>query len=104
MPRMEEIDYTKMKSQVPYEDRKRVMWYVDPTLSLYVSLRDQYREELGKTYDSIFRNIFKERYDRKIRRLGRLIDEYTEKIEDRITEIEIYNPVIILRSDGTKSI
>lgn len=104
MPRMEEIDVTKMRSQVPYEDRKRVLWSYDPTLSLYVSLRDQYRDELAKTYESIFRNIFKERYDRKIRRLGHLIDDCTEKIEDRITEIEIYNPVIILRSDGMKSI
>jgi len=85
-------------------DKKKVLWFWDPTLMLYVNIRDGYKERLEKAQSSIFRNLFKKYYDEKIEDLQRSIICYSAVIDFRVQQIEEEKDVIVLRSDGMKTI
>ena len=93
-----------MTEMTKTNDKKRVLWFWDPTLTMYVNIRDGYQERLERAQSSIFRNIFKKYYDEKIEYLQRSIICYSAVIDGLIKKIEEEQNVIVLRSDGMKTI
>ena len=85
-------------------DKKRVLWFWDPTLMLYVNIRDGYMERLERAQSSIFRNIFRKYYDEKIEEIQQSIICYSAVIDFRVQQIEEEQNVVVLRSDGMKTI
>lgn len=93
-----------MTEMTKTNDKKRVLWFWDPTLTMYVNIRDGYKERLERAQTSIFRNLFKKYYDEKIEDIQRSIICYSAMIDFRIEKIEEEKDVIVLRSDGMKTI
>lgn len=85
-------------------NKKKILWFWDPSLTLYVSIRDGYQERLERAQSSIFRNIFKKYYDEKIEDLQQSILCYSAVIDGLVAKIEEEQNVIVLRSDGMKTI
>ena len=85
-------------------DKKKVLWFWDPTLTLYVNIRDGYMERLERAQSSIFRNIFRKYYDEKIEEIQQSIICYSAVIDFRVQQIEEEQNVVVLRSDGMKTI
>lgn len=86
------------------DSKKKVLWFWDPTLMLYVNIRDGYQERLERAQSSIFRNLFKKYYDEKIEDLQQSIICYSAVIDFRVQQIEEEKNVVVLRSDGMKTI
>lgn len=93
-----------MTKMTATNDKKRVLWFWDPKLTLYVSIRDGYEKSLEHAQNSIFRKIFKKYYEKRIEDIQRSILCYNAVIEFRVHQIEEEKNVIVLRSDGMRTI